>query len=348
MFGIWRTLLAIEVVIYHLIDVPVIGEYAVFGFFVLSGFLMTAIMQQTYGYAPVGVLNYLQNRALRLYPNYWFAAIISFLTIFVLGPAAVSAYNPHMIMPPTPGAWLENFTMIFFGWFPKDHLARLVPPAWALTVEIFYYVLIGLGASRTRKSTIIWVSASVIYVVGAYAGGGGGPNLYSAVPAGSLPFAMGAFTYHYRDTIQNALSDMRFTNPWPFIVTRWISCALFTIANAATGFGWLISLGNYVNVAISVLIVCTLYHAKPGPALRRVDRDIGDFSYPIYLLHWQMGAVASAVLFGSLIRGPTLEGIAAAGLGLALTILLGLVCARLIDPTIETLRARVRQRALAT
>lgn len=348
MFGIWRTLLAIEVVIYHLIDVPVIGEYAVFGFFVLSGFLMTAIMQQTYGYQPAGVARYLQNRALRLYPNYWFAVSVSLLTITVIGPAAVLAYNPHMIVPPTPGAWLENGTMIFFGWFPKDHMARLVPPTWALTVEIFYYIAIGLGASRTRTSTIIWVGASVVYVVAAYAAGGGGPNLYSAVPAGSLPFAMGALTFHYRDTLQNLLSDMRIADPRPLIIARWASCVLFTSGNAATGFGWLISLGNYVNITISVLIVCTLYHAQPNPSLRRFDRHVGNLSYPIYLLHWQMGAVASMLLFGTLIRGQSVDGLAAAGLGLVLTLLLSLVCARLIDPTVEQLRTRVRQNAFAS
>lgn len=47
-------LLAFEVVVFHLLSVPIIGRYAVMSFFVLSGFLMTTIMHQTYGYTLKG------------------------------------------------------------------------------------------------------------------------------------------------------------------------------------------------------------------------------------------------------------------------------------------------------
>ncbi len=345
MFGIWRVLLAIEVVIYHLIDVPVIGEYAVFGFFVLSGFLMTAVMHGTYGYTRTGFARYLQNRALRLYPNYYFAVLVSLGVVALFGQIAVQAYNPHMIVPPTPAAWLENLTMIFFGWFPKEHVARLVPPTWALTVEIFYYILIGLGISRSRRSTILWVVLSAAYVVAAYAAGGGGPNLYSAVPAGSLPFAMGALTYHYRDDLYRLQSVARLNNALFLIVIRWVSCAAFASANALTGRGWLISLGNYANIGISMLIVCTLFHARPDVRLRQFDRAAGDLSYPIYLLHWQGAALASMLAYGELLHGRTSEGVVVTALGLIVTTLLGLVCARIIDPAVERRRMRIRSRA---
>jgi peptidoglycan/LPS O-acetylase OafA/YrhL len=345
MFGVWRFLLAIEVVIYHLAAVPVIGEYAVFGFFVLSGFLMTAIMQGTYGYSRRGFIAYLQNRALRLYPNYWFAMIVSLALIAWLGASQVQAFNPHMIIPPDPASWLENVSMIFFSWFPKEHIARLVPPTWALTVEIFYYLLIGLGASRTKGLTFIWLLVSIAYVIGAYAAGGGGPNLYSAVPAGSLPFATGALTWHYRTDIFAWIKVLHIDRPVLLILLRWLSCAGFTIANMLTGQGWLISLGNYVNVGLSAIIVCALFQRSPDKRLRRFDKSIGDFSYPIYLLHWQGSAIASTILFGTLAYGLSLQGLVTAVVGLGVTIGLGLVCVRLIDPTIERQRARIRQRA---
>ena len=53
--GIYRFLLALNVVIFHLLDVPAIGPFAVFSFFVLSGFLMTLIMKETYGYSLSGL-----------------------------------------------------------------------------------------------------------------------------------------------------------------------------------------------------------------------------------------------------------------------------------------------------
>lgn len=50
MFGTYRTLLAIMLIFLHLGGMPVIGSFAVFGFYILSGYLMTLIMQNNYGY----------------------------------------------------------------------------------------------------------------------------------------------------------------------------------------------------------------------------------------------------------------------------------------------------------
>ena len=70
MFGILRTLLAINVVLLHIFNVPKLGNYSVSFFFVLSGFLMTLIMNKTYGFTSSGVVFFWKNRILRLYPVY--------------------------------------------------------------------------------------------------------------------------------------------------------------------------------------------------------------------------------------------------------------------------------------
>lgn len=72
MFGTYRTILALMVVFLHLGGVPRIGAYAVFGFYCLSGYLMTLIMQTTYGYSFQGVIKYGINRFLRNYPSIGF------------------------------------------------------------------------------------------------------------------------------------------------------------------------------------------------------------------------------------------------------------------------------------
>lgn len=343
MFGIWRTLLAVEVVLYHLAGVQVIGQYAVFAFFVLSGFLMTAIMQSSYGYSTAGRLRYLQNRALRLYPSYWFALAITILLIAAFGAARMQAYNSHFVLPDTITDWIKNLTMVF-GLSPFDQVSRLVPPSWALTVEIIFYVLIGLGLSRTPTSTVIWTVLSLLYIVVADVTSGGGPALYSAILAGSLPFAMGAMTWHFRCEIYRRLQILKIDRPVSLIVLRWLSWAAFLGANQLTGRGWLITLGNYVNIGLSMLIVCVLFHQRPGEKLRRIDKAVGDFSYPIYLLHWQGAAIASMLLFGVLLRGPNPAGLAAVALGLVVTIMLGWVCVRLIDPAVERRRTKIRNK----
>ena len=77
MFGTYRTLLAVMVVFLHLGGMPVIGAYTVFCFYILSGYLMTFIMQKNYGYSKESVAKYALNWFLRIYPIFWIACIFS-------------------------------------------------------------------------------------------------------------------------------------------------------------------------------------------------------------------------------------------------------------------------------
>lgn len=350
MFGIWRTLLAIEVVAFHLLFIPFIGAYAVVSFFVLSGFLMTAIVHGTYGYSAEGLCRYLTNRALRLYPSYWLACAVTVALIAILGTDAVARYHPAMTLPVTPGAWVENLTMIFPDIVPRDVLPRLVPLAWALTVEIVFYILIGLGLSRTKKTTLIWLAASLAYV--AFATTLNHPRdaaseiipvyQYSAIPAGSLPFAVGALIWHMRGGIHNRLTTIRIGDPRSLIAIRWV--LYMTVASLNAQWGWtpLVMIGNWLNVGLSGLIVCALFHTAPGNWLRTVDKAVGDFSYPIYLLHLQMGLVATIWLFGGPVSGRSMKSLAVFVVGLALTLVASAFIARVVDPAVEHLRRRIK------
>jgi peptidoglycan/LPS O-acetylase OafA/YrhL len=70
--GTWRFFLAAVVAISHLwagmIDGP--AAYAVWGFFVLSGYLMTLVLTTKYGTAPAGLRQFATNRLLRIYPSF--------------------------------------------------------------------------------------------------------------------------------------------------------------------------------------------------------------------------------------------------------------------------------------
>jgi peptidoglycan/LPS O-acetylase OafA/YrhL len=350
MFGIWRTLLAIEVVAFHLLFVHFVGAYAVFSFFVLSGFLMTAIVQKTYGYTAGGFARYLGNRALRLYPSYGFALLVSIALIAALGTNVVQNYHPAMTLPATASEWLENLTMIFPAIVPRDVMPRLVPLAWALTVEIVYYILIGIGISRTRGLTWWWFGVSLAYLAVAQtlqhprdvAGELIPIYQYSAIPAGSLPFSVGALVWHYRTALHRQLSRFNVDNPVKLIVGRWVVYVAIAAVQSQTGWTPLVMTGNWLNIALSSLIVCTLFHCDPPDRMRKVDKAIGDFSYPIYLLHMQMGLLAAMLLFGAPVEGRSLRSLAMFAVGLLMTITVGAVCARLIDPVAERLRTRIK------
>src|SRR5450631_1869306 len=81
MFGMFRVLLALAVVMNHTISwVTGIGIVAVYCFFLLSGFLL---MTGVYADRPT---DFFLNRFLRLYPMYWGALIITFLLWATIAP----------------------------------------------------------------------------------------------------------------------------------------------------------------------------------------------------------------------------------------------------------------------
>ena len=80
MFGTYRTLLAIAVVATHFGGMSGLGLVAVFGFFSLSGFLMTLLVNGPYRGRPRA---FLLNRFLRLYPLYWGVVSITLILLWL-------------------------------------------------------------------------------------------------------------------------------------------------------------------------------------------------------------------------------------------------------------------------
>ena len=83
MFGAFRLLLSLMVVWYHLIDWRFAGPVAVFGFYVVSGYLMTKVINEVYSDGLAGFGRYIANRALRIYPMYWVALALSAAVVVI-------------------------------------------------------------------------------------------------------------------------------------------------------------------------------------------------------------------------------------------------------------------------
>ena len=147
MFGLLRTVLAVIVMAGHLLDKWQIGTYAVFGFYMISGYLMTSIMQESYGYHLAGRARFVFNRFLRLYPLFWCSALLSLSLIVVIGAEFTQAYHSGIYLPKTWIEILANLTMVYPRWFANEFTPILVPTTWAITVELFFYAAICLGLS---------------------------------------------------------------------------------------------------------------------------------------------------------------------------------------------------------
>lgn len=331
MFGIYRTALAFLVVLNHLGPVDRVGPYAVFAFYVLSGYLMTAVLQQNYGYSAQGLLRYGVNRLLRIVPLYWVALLVSIGMVLLLGEARVRAYHPSMGLELPWWDVVRNALLVL----TLDTPTRLVPPAWALTVELFYYALMGLGLSRWLWSSAAWLVASVAYTANLVAADASFSYRYFPVAAASLPFALGSLLHHLRSRNLGALKSLDSTP------TRLMLLALFAVnlAVATAGGPESFRAQFYANLVLAGAMTYSLAGMSSN-SLRSADAAIGDLSYPVYLLHYQAGLGLMVLGFGG-VRGEW--GFAIVG-GL-LTLALAWAATIVIEPTIQSLRRRIRQTA---
>ena len=90
MIDVYRFILALCVVQGHLVgrgeSAPWLAWQAVFSFYVLSGFLMSLILNQDYGFTASGLARFAFNRWLRLFPVYYAVIGLTALYIAFIGP----------------------------------------------------------------------------------------------------------------------------------------------------------------------------------------------------------------------------------------------------------------------
>ena len=348
MLGLVRTTLALMVMVNHLfIGISPLGGYAVFGFFIISGYLMTLIMHESYGYTWFGRLSFAVNRFLRLFPQYWASAAISVLLIYFLGSETVVDYHKTMFLPTTIKEYISNISLIYPTWFPGDFKPRLVPTTWALTIEIFYYFLICLGLSKNFNRVKVWFLLSVLYVFASFIPGVPPVNTYPFA-SGSLPFSIGSAIYFIskNNEVYQLYLKSKISTRLVFILML-VNGFIWT-ALSKTPIGW-IEFGGYLN-----LLVCTLliYGVVKGGKIFQInkplDNFIGDFSYPVYLLHWQIGLIVSLYMYGEAFHEYSVRG----GINLMVTLvpvcLLSIIFMFIIDKPIQLIRSRIKaNKALA-
>ncbi len=344
MFGILRTLLALMVVIGHIFWVSDFGRFAVFGFYILSGFLMTHVVQNNYGYSLAAKIKFTKNRFLRLFPAYWLACAISILLIVLLGGTSEGKYA-FMTIPDTTLSILANLTLIFPHWMPSQIEPRLSPATWALTVEIFFYTAIALGASKTLFRTYVWIGLSIIFIIVTYASGLFWHARYFTIPAGSLPFALGALIFFLvKEDKAKKVPTILISSPLHLFATM-LAIALFVSVTITRGLPlWAMESLFYCSLVVSFLLILALAMGKPftSSVSQATDKKIGNFSYPFYLLHFQAAAISSFVIYGEITVFKENSTLTAVLITLTILILLSWAVIKWLDEPIEKLRNRIR------
>lgn len=150
--GAYRLLLSILVLLSHLrvaVDGRNIGVVAVVSFFLLSGYVMTALVDRHYS-RPDRIPAFYLDRALRLFPQYLFYFAATLVLIHFRHPAG------DFVSRVTVAGLLANVAMLpmnFYVLFPN---CLIIPQAWSLGLESQFYLLI--------PAVLIYRARAVVFV----------------------------------------------------------------------------------------------------------------------------------------------------------------------------------------
>ncbi|MCB1959396.1 MAG: acyltransferase [Rhodocyclaceae bacterium] len=291
MFGWFRFIAALMVVLTHICGIDFVAGIAVWGFFMLSGFLMTAVLNGRYGLDANGLRLFAVSRAWRLFPSYWASILLSYVAIRFGGSLlAPELFNPAMSMP---GTVREVFAGLFIVGHTTLGLGRvehaLSPSAWAVDVEILMYVCSCLVLTRSATiagrslGLLTFVFVGLWFVARKFVAAGdlnmASQLLYSFLPAALLPYTIGTVLWFRRKDLPAWTSGV---GAMAVGVAGLVLCTLVVFPRSVT-FAYL---GTLPFLA---LVLANLSQLTSGARTRAVDDFVGRMAYPVYLLHWLCG-----------------------------------------------------------
>jgi peptidoglycan/LPS O-acetylase OafA/YrhL len=312
--GILRTFLALCVFVEHgggtIFGVrPLPGLLAVEAFYIISGFYMALVLSEKY-HRPGGLPTFYMARARRLFPIYWVvlaATIVVGLLFIAAGlPTRLDAWlagkRPDDALV-VVGAVLSNLAMFGLDWFrltmtnTQENAGALVivVQAWTLGLELTFYLLAPFLV-RLRTGWLVaialasFLARAIVYSLG--------PVIHvwtnSFFPFELAFFLGGMIAYR-------AMALARTVPKWNAALYRWgPACLVVTVAFGFFGFagsppveyGW----GPLRNWILLLMIALALPALFIRFGSERVDDAVGQFSYPVYMLHFLVISVVTTVL----------------------------------------------------
>jgi peptidoglycan/LPS O-acetylase OafA/YrhL len=317
--GLLRFLLALCVVVTHsplglkVFGVPLLsGITAVQAFYVVSGFLITMVLNERPEYRDTW--NFYVSRFLRLWPAY---AVVAVLALTIRYDALANELASKdliarlVVIFANATLFLQDW-ILFMRWdgpalafrsigqYPDVSSLLLVPQAWTLGVELTFYMIAPFLCRRWwTVAALFAVGLSCRALMGFLVPAGNDPWLYRFAPAEMTFFAAGGLAYFAGAWVQRAFSAA------PLQVLGWIALPIVCVAilgdqiigpiiGLEFGYYWHCIYVMNGTQLIGAVVACPLLFY----ATRRIKLDdwIGELSYPMYIVHVFVGGVLVARL----------------------------------------------------
>jgi len=297
--GILRTIFALSVVISHsdLVNgfALVGGKNAVRFFYVISGFLISYVLNNNKSYSDP--IKFYINRALRLYPIYYFVAISTLILYLLINHIFFDIYKKISLGADSLLVFSNLFlfgqdwvmfsgirdgSLAFFTDFRKSefllYTGLLVPQAWTLGVELSFY-LIAPWILRDVKKILILLMFSILLRIFLISLGFGlnDPWTYRFFPTELSLFLMGALSHVYLLPFWKKILNK---TKLRIEVASTVGLIVFSLMYSLIPMPDRIKLIFFMAALVVLLPLTFIFQDK-----YKFDKKIGDLSYPIYIGH---------------------------------------------------------------
>lgn len=303
--GVIRVLLAIAVVLAHAGAIfgfkHIDGLIAVQSFFIISGFYMSMIINEKYNFRNSYKL-FISNRLLRLFPTYILIIVITFLVILLFHVSGqkqglITNFSHLNILSKIYVFFINLFIVgqdstLFLGFDtsgslhyvsdfnssnPPVYSFLLCPPAWSLSLELMFYFIAPYLVKRKISLIFFIMILSFLLRIFIYKQGYSyDPWIYRFFPTELFFFLSGTISYRLYNYLRN-IEHTHIKKIGLFLLCFVILSILFF--NFIPVKYYLKQYLFYFTFTFSIPVI--FIYTKNN----RIDRFIGELSYPVYLSH---------------------------------------------------------------
>lgn len=287
MLGTLRFFLALLVLLSHIpgLGMPLNpGVSSVILFYFISGYLMGHSYQRFQQHSLQPVRAFYLDRLLKLMPQYGVVVVLTFMLIYWLGPAQ---HTMFLNQPVEPQRILLNLLLLpanyVFEPLSIDALLPhpIVPPAWSLSTEFHFYLLLPLILMLGRWGfALVFVAAGAIQITALFHGIGtfNSDNFGYRFIFGVLVFFLAGLAYGRRQ------EDF-----YRRVVLVYLSTYLLMLLVVAPSFG-LYSKPRVQELMIGAVLAIPLLSASLNVKIAdgrhaSLDNLLGRLAYPIFISH---------------------------------------------------------------
>ncbi|AZD08963.1 hypothetical protein C4K26_3562 [Pseudomonas chlororaphis] len=265
--GAYRLLLAVLVAVSHMGKTfmglnP--GVVAVISFLIISGFVMTSLIERSYQ-APEKIGLFYLDRALRLYPQFLLYFAASCAVIYFLLPGTPQAAEL------TLGNIAASLPIIPLGFYMFGAAGvEILPPAWSLGLEMCFYLVIpflilyGVRGVAFVLSVVVFLAACLGFIDTDLYG-------YRLLPGVLFMFLCGSYLYQARAKGLMIAGGSA------------VAAALIFVAIMA---GWIERRPFNAEVTAGLALGVPAVYLLTKLGFHRIDEFLGNISYGVFLNHF--------------------------------------------------------------